>query len=175
MVRHRDIGALLFMICNDICDVDMRNAVAIGNDDIFFIAMIEEARDPLERFQTIGIGCIGLIRIGRQQDDAAVLSREVPVLAAAEVVDQRLIIVFGDDADCRDPRIDHVGEREIDEAITSAVRDGRHRPVAGELRNVFIMYIGKNNSNCRMCHLFTPPYSPYPRSDRRQPLRRCRS
>ena len=60
------------------------------------------------------------------------------------MIEQGLIIVLCDNAHRCDPCIHHVGEREVDETISSAERNGRHRPVTGELRDIFIMNIGKN-------------------------------
>ena len=61
----------------------MRDAVAVGDDDIILVPVIEEARDSLERFETVAVRCIRFIGIGRQQDDTAVFARKIPVFAAA--------------------------------------------------------------------------------------------
>ena len=157
MIDHRDVGILFLVIGKDRGVIDTGDAVAIRDDNIVLVSVIQKTRNALERLETVRIRDVRFIGIRRKKNDTAVLTCEIPILTASEMIEKGLIVVLRDDADRRNSRIHHIGKREIDQTITSAVRDGRHRSVTGELRNVFIMYVGKNNSHCGICHC---DYSP---------------
>ena len=60
------------------------------------------------------------------------------------MVHKRLIIIFGNNADVGYAGVDHVGQNEVDKAISAAERHGSHGALLRQLRYVFIVDIGKD-------------------------------
>ena len=62
-----------------------------------------------------------------EQLDTAVVPVEVPRPAEADVIVQRARVVLGQDDDVGDVRVDAVRQREVDDPVLAAERDGRLR------------------------------------------------
>ena len=104
------------MIPHQVGKVNVHNDITIGQNDIFFVRFFQIC---LAGEQRVDLGAVagGLgagVGEGGEDFQAAVLAVEVPVLAGADVVDQRPVVLFGEDADVVDPRFDQRGEDKVD-------------------------------------------------------------
>ena len=101
-------------------DLRLRNIAHVGND----------------RVERLGRACIVAARIDaerRQQVQPAAAARQIPRLAAAEVVEQGLIVPLHDDADAVHARVRERRERKVDQPVAPAKRQRCVRAVARQV------------------------------------------
>ncbi len=79
--------------------------------------------------------------------DAAVVAVEVPRPAEADVVVERAGVVLGEDDDVVDVRVHAVREREVDDPVLAAERDGRLGPDRREDRQALTFATGQDDGH----------------------------
>ena len=83
---------------------------------------------------------------GGQQAQAAVHAAQVPVLAGAQVVQQALVVALDGHAHVGHAGVDHAAEDKVDDAVAPRKGDGGGDPVQGQLPQVVVLLIGKDDS-----------------------------
>ena len=123
------------MIPHQVGKVNVHYDITIGQNDIFFVRFIQICLAGEQRIDLRPVaGGLGAgVGEGGEDFQAAVLAVEIPVLAGADVVDQRTVVLFGEDADVVDPRLNQRGEDKVNEAVTAGERDGRQGAVGRQL------------------------------------------
>ena len=101
-------------------DLRLRNIAHIGDDRV-------------ERLGRAGIVAARVHTERRQQVQPAAAARQVPRLAAAEVVEQGLIVPLHDDADAVHARVRERRERKVDQPVAPAKRQRCVRAVARQV------------------------------------------
>ena len=143
----RDVAAGADMLFHNEAEVDRAEHRRIREDDIVRVAALEHRHGRLQGLELAVVGP-GVARgIGRQEAHA-VAELEVPFLAVAEVIHQRLIVILCDDADALDAGVCHVGEHEVHLAVAAPERDGGRGAHRGQLAHVIVVDIGKNDAHC---------------------------
>ena len=130
LVGNGDVGFLRGVELEQVVEVEVVDRVGVGDDDIFVAGMTEEVHvgvDGLDPVLIVRYGSRGRV-IGREDVEAFPFSREVPGFAGTDMVHQGLVVFFGDDTDFGDTGVDHVGQREVDEAVTASEGNGCEGP-----------------------------------------------
>ena len=146
----------------------------VSSDELVVVHVVDKARGAHDH--VLGVGALeeGLVgdhvahqeasaRTGGakggagQHEEAALLAGEAPVLAGAHVVGERTVVERHHDTDRGDLGVDHVGQREVDQAVTAEVRKRRHRAALSEGARVFGGVISGNVAN-RFCHGYSSSF-----------------
>lgn len=98
---------------DDLSEIDAAYRVGVGEDHIIGIFLLKEGERGAELLDFPAIAPGISRRKGRNEHKSAALAVEIPVLTGAEMVYQRLIVVFRDDPDVVYSGVDHVGEDKI--------------------------------------------------------------
>ena len=101
-------------------DLRLRNGAHIGDDRV-------------ERLRRAGIVAVRVHTERRQQMQTPAAARQVPRLAAAEMVEQGLIVPLHDDADAVHARVGERRERKVDQPVAPAERQGCIRAPARQI------------------------------------------
>ena len=123
--------------------------VAVGQDDVLLPDLVQvrpHARERLHLAAEFLHAELARVGKGRQQLETAVLARHVPRLAAADVVEQALIVAVQHNADVCDARARHVGEHEVDHAVAPAERHRAGHARFGQLAKAGSLFIGKDDA-----------------------------
>ncbi len=83
---------------------------------------------------------------GGQKAQSAGGTRHVPILAAAEMIEKRLVVALHDDADIPHARVCHRGKRIVNEAVARAEGEGRACAVRDELAQCGIGVVSVDNA-----------------------------
>ena len=104
--------------------VKLVNRVAVRDDNEVLLALFEESRRTLEGFEPVLVENFAFVAVRRKQNEAALLSREIPLLAGAEMVHQRLIVILGYNAHGGNAGVDHVGKSKVNQTVSAAIGNG---------------------------------------------------
>ena len=148
--QHGDVAAAGDVILQGGAIVDVAHHVGVGQQDIGGGGdglQIVQGVAQLVQFApaAAGIGVLG--GEGGQQLEAAVLAVQVPLLAVAQVVHQGVVVLLDQHAHVEDAGVDHIGQREVHQAVTSAEGDGGHVPVLSEGVQRVGVQIRKDNTS----------------------------
>ena len=126
--EDRDVraGGLVGLV--DLVEVDVEDEVGRGEDHGVGVAALEERLvvDEVAQ-QEAGARAGGAERGAGEDEQAAVLAVEVPVLAGAHVVDDGAVVVRHDHTHGADAAVHEVGQGKVNETIAAEVRQRRHR------------------------------------------------
>ena len=81
-----------------------------------------------------------------QDAQTAGFAVEIPGLAAADMVEQGLVIALHDNADVADAGIDHGGEGQVDQAVPAAEGQGSRGAMGNQITQGGVGAIGEDNS-----------------------------
>ena len=129
-VNHGDSGTTGCMGINDLVEIDVEHHVASAHNDIGLVGTLEEhlvGNDVAK--QEAHATARRTIRVAGNQEQATLLAVEHPVFTGADVVDKRTVVSRHHDANGLDAGVHHIGERKIDEAITSNKRQRCKRTI----------------------------------------------
>ena len=103
------------------------------DDDILGIIAVNEGQVLIDGVggALVPVRAAGLL-VGRQDMYAAVQTVQVPRLAVADILIQDKRLILGQNTDGINVGVDTVGEREIDDTIFSAKRNGRLGELLGQ-------------------------------------------
>ena len=143
---HRVAAAHMLFHQRD--EIDVGAQIAEHQHDVLLGNVADVLAHGVESFHRAGV--VALVVLGqterRQDAQAAGLAVEIPGLAAADVVEQGLIIALHDDADVADAGIDHGGEGQVDQAVAAAEGQRSRRAVGDEITQSGVGAIGEDNS-----------------------------
>ena len=125
-----DITAGSNMLFEDRCKIDCAEDSCIGQHDILSVAAAENRHGGLKRLKLTAV-CPGMTGGIRGQKPDALAQFEIPLLAVAEMIHQRLIIIFCDNADVADLGVCHIGQGKVNLTIAAAERDRGRSPLTG--------------------------------------------
>ena len=127
---HGHVGAGLLVSGVDLVQVNVVDEVCRGQDDrIGSAAGKEDLVMHKVTQQEAGAGARSAKGASGQDEEAAVLAVQVPVLAGTHMVQQGLIALVDDQAHVADARVDIAGEHEVDQAVPTA--EGQRAGIAG--------------------------------------------
>ena len=139
--------------------IDIADNVAVGQHDIILFGSAYERKHSDKRLHT---GTVQRRARGSERRDirrkylyTAASAGKIPVLAGAEMIHKRLIVIMGYNPHMPYPAVYHIGKGEIYKAVAAAERHRSHCAHAGKIRYVFIVYVGEDYSYYR--HLALPP------------------
>ena len=142
---HGQVRARLDMAVDHVVERDVCDDVAVRDHNVFGLVLLQEVDRARERVDLAAVfagderGSLFGVGIRRQQGDARVLTGKVPVLRVADVVDQRLVFVLHQHAHAVDTGVYHVGEHEVNDAVTAAPLDCADRAVLGDLAKIVVI------------------------------------
>ena len=149
---HGEVGARLLVTLDNLVERNVRNDVAVRDDNVIRLVLLEEVNRTGQRIDLAAVLAgherRSLLRVGirRQDGDARVLAGQVPVLRVADMVDEGLVLVLHQDTDAVDAGVYHVGQHEVHDAVASAPLNRSHRAVLGQLAQIVIVIKCNNNA-----------------------------
>ena len=131
----RDLRAGLRMLVHGGGEVDVCAYAAEQERDMLLRNVTHIGGDGVERLDGAGVVAAVIFRQAerRQHTQPAVAAAHVPVLAAADMVEQGLVVALHDDADVAYTGVHHGGEGKVDKTVASAERKGRRGAAADKL------------------------------------------
>ena len=87
----------------------------------------------------VPLGDLAALDVWLEELHAAAVAVEVPRAPESDVVVERARVVLGQDHDIVDVGVDAVREREVDDPVLTAERNGRLRTLLGEDREAFAL------------------------------------
>ena len=129
----RDAAAARLMLRDGGGEVEIAHDVRRHEHDLLLRNGAHIGDDRVERLRRAGIVAAGVGAERRQQMQAPAAARQVPRLAAAEMVEQGLIVPLHDDADAVHARVGQRRERKVDQPVAPAKRQGRIRAPARQV------------------------------------------
>ena len=133
-----DLCAGLLVGLDYVCKVYVECVVRIHENYVVLLELVDVLLHALECFEVRGeklsggSNVCGLER--RYHSDTAFSSREVPVLTATDMLNERTVAVICYDVDVRDVCVYHVGEAEVNESVSASKRYSRNGSVCGQSR-----------------------------------------
>ena len=114
------------MRAHERAEVEVHGKVAVDKVDVVLLDIADVALHGEQRVYGADIPAhAALAAEGRQKAQAAALAAHVPLLAAADVVQQRLVVLLHDDADVVHARVLQRGERKVYEPVPPRKWQGR--------------------------------------------------
>ena len=143
-------------------EVDVHNHVAIAEHDVVGAAAVDKVGRAHQCFKSalVELACGVVLVSGNvwgQELDAARTACQIPVLARADVVHQRLVIVVRNDTNGCDVGVDHVGKRKIDQAVAATKGDACRGAATRHFGKALLLLVRKNQTCNSHCSL--PPFS----------------
>ena len=145
-VNAGDVCALLLVELDYRLEINVRNNIAVGHDNILRAGFMNEFRSACESLKPASVNAVVASAVGREDMQTAGLSCEIPLTAHSEVIHQGVVLSLSDYAHLSDSRIYHAGKREINKAVSGAEGNARHSSCLGQLGKVLFMHISKNKS-----------------------------
>ena len=136
--------------------------------------MVDKGDNAAERLQPSAVDARRGMAKGGEQRKAAALAAEIPLASGTQMVNERLIVAFGNNPDIRNTGIDHIGEHKVNQPVTSPKRYAAHSARLGDFGEHMVMHIGKDNSQCLFTNQLNPSFlklkGRFPVSGRRKGL-----
>ena len=129
---------------DDLSEINAAYRVGVGEDHIIGIFLLKEGECGAELLDFPAIAPGISRRKGRNEHKSAALAVEIPVLTGAEMVYQRLIVVFRDDPDVVYSGVDHVGEDKIYLTVSPGEGERRDSAVPCQVIKPVVVYSRKN-------------------------------
>ena len=160
LVSDGDVRFLFGVEVEHILEIEIVDRVGVGDDDILVAGFPQEVEVAVQGVEpVVPAGCDrrrGVVR--RQEVQTFTFAGKVPGFAGTDVVHQGLIVLFRDDADFGDARVDHIGQGEVDETIAASEGDGGHRPHGREFPDGGIVGLRMDDTKHIICsHSSCPP------------------
>ena len=138
--------------------VEVHGQAAADEVDIVLLDVPYVALDGEQRVDDADIVPLAraLAAEGRQKAQSAALAAHVPLLAAADVVEQRLVVLLHDDAHVAHAGVLQRGERKVYEPIASRKGQRRRGAARDQLVEPGLSAVRKNQS-VKIDHQSPPP------------------
>ena len=158
---------------DDLVELEVEDDVRAHHDHIGLLGAGEELLVGDDVAQQEATAALGPAEGGAgNREEAALLAVEHPLLAVAHMVDDGAVVTGHHEADGLDAGVRHVGEREVDQAVTPDERDGRDGARVEQHARGLARVVGSDVADGLMVdHRIIPPS----RSPRRFQRRRCPS
>ena len=120
---------------NNIGNVDSKNGVGIGKDNVLLLDLIDVLLHSLKSLHmsgehsTVG-GMRGLER--RNKGDTTLTSCKIPVLTATKMLEERTVLVVRYNVNVGNISVYHIGKRKVNQSVTACERNSRNRSVTGQ-------------------------------------------
>ena len=153
LVDDCDVGAGGVVLVKQVVKVNVVDCVGVGHDDIFLSCVVQKVQVAHEGVNTAvpGAGaCQGVVIRGKKEHSLS-LAGQVPWLSGTHMVHEGLIVVLGDNSHAGHSRVDHAGEREVNETVTAAKRNRCHGADAGQLDDVGVIHLRMDYSEYIIC------------------------
>ena len=139
-------------------EVQVHGEAAADEVDVVLLDVPYVALDGEQRVDDADIVAAAgaLAAEGREQAQSAALAAHVPLLAAADVVQQRLVILLHDDAHVVHAGVLQRGEREVYEPVAPRKGQGRRGAARNQLVESGLSAVRKNQS-VKIDHQSPPP------------------
>ena len=138
------------MFFYDVVQVDIADDVAVGQNNVFFLAFIYEGCDVFQRFEACCVEEVFCVCKGcyvrREYLYAAGTTCKIPVDTGAKVIHKGLIVIMRYYSDVLDAAVHHIRKGEIYQAVSASERYACHGSEPCQLGDAFIVDVRENNS-----------------------------
>ena len=121
--------------------------------------MLYKAECTVESLYPAPVEHAALIAERRKYIKAALLTCKVPLSCRPKVVKKRLIIRFCDNTNSSYTAVNHIGKREVDQAVSAAEEYRTHCSVLCHFAHCHIVHISKNKTK-DITHIYVHSNSP---------------
>ncbi|MPN16505.1 hypothetical protein SDC9_163849 [bioreactor metagenome] len=127
VIEHGDVRARLHMPRDHLVKRHIKDGMAAGEDDILLRAATHIPQAGADSVHAPAIEPrVSLGHERRQQEEAFTLSVQVPFLAGAEMIHQRMIVFLRNEANAGDAGVDQIRKDKVDAAISAAKGNRGH-------------------------------------------------
>ena len=147
-VHHGDVRAGVDVLADHRLEGGVHDVIAVGQNGVLLLGAAQIVEVRAQRLHHAGVlAAVFPGQEGRQDEQAVVAGVQIPLLAGAEMIHQRVIVLLGDDAHVAHAGIDQIGQREVDDAIAARHGDGRHGALTGQLAQRQVVLGGVDNAH----------------------------
>ena len=143
-----DRSAGLAVLLHGLGQVDVGAHVAQHQHKVLGVDVLDVGADRDQSFH--GAGVVAAVVLGQteggQHSQTAGTARHIPGFAAAQVVEQGLVVALHNDAHIDDAGVAHGGEGEVDDSVSAAEGQGRGGAHADELTQSRVSVVSENKT-----------------------------
>ncbi|MNC18773.1 hypothetical protein D3C75_666900 [compost metagenome] len=136
LVDHGNIRPGQPVVLVDLCQVDIADHMAAGNQHIILGAAVEVIPVGVEVVQVALHNLADLIHSRRQDEQTAPLAVQIPLLAGAQVIHQRAVFGMGKNRHIDDAGIHHAGHDKIDQTVARSEGNRGQGALVGQLLQI---------------------------------------
>ena len=140
-VNGSNISACSDVLVNNLGEVDVCNNITVGKHYIVSVGIVDEIEHAVESFESASVDTALNVAERREKVKTADFSCHIPVTAAAEVVEQGLVVGLCNNTNFVNSAVYHIGKREVDKTVTSAEKHGAHSSFLSKIRNCAVVHI----------------------------------
>ena len=144
--NHCYIASGCHMLIQHKTEINGAQHRGIGQNNVVGVTSLQNRKRCLQCLKLAAVSP-GMASSIRRQETHAVAKRKIPLLTAAEVVHQRLIVVFCNNADVTDAGVCHIRQNKVNLAVAAAERDGSGSPFFGQLTHIVVVNIRENDAH----------------------------
>ena len=138
------------MSINHSTQVDVAENCGVGHNNQFILfAVLQEGHGVVQGLQLTAVGTHSSLCEGSQELQTALFQFQAPLLTVADVVQQGLIVLTGDDADVLDAGTGQVGQSKVHLTVTATEGNAGHGTLIGQLTHGSV--VGKDNTHYVHC------------------------
>ena len=155
-VHYGDLRARFDVLTDHIIIGGIINGMAACHNNVLLARTAHIAEHGADGVDSASVHAGIILGNERRKDEKAVtLSVQIPFLAAAEMIHERMIISLCNQADIRNPRIHQIREQEVDCAVSAAEGNGSDRAREGQFAEHRICFACIDKTECIICHELT--------------------
>ena len=117
-IDHGDIGLRFFMEVENVLEVDVVNVGSVGEENELLAGKFGEVEVGIDVFK-VALARVVIGQSSGEISETVTTTSEIPIFTGADMVKNGTREIGQEQADGRNGGIDHIGESEIDEAITA--------------------------------------------------------
>ena len=143
-------------------EIKVAGDIRVGHHHVLLLLCPKESEDGHKALHSSVVYLDSLLRIGRENVQAAVLAGQVPLTSGSQMIHQRMVVLAHNDGNVADAAVHHAGQHKVDHAVTAGKGDGSHQALAYQFRHQRIMTVWENNTQSfyvRIYHCSSPPFT----------------
>ena len=156
-IHQRHVRAGANVLLNHRLKRRVHDVIAAGQNHVFLLRTAQIVEIAAQRLDHAGVFAAVIAGQKWRKDKQTVVARvQIPFLAGAEMIHQRMIVPLRDHANIAHAGINQIRKRKIDNAITTGDGKGGDRAICSQLAELEIVLRGVNDAHY-VTHALQPP------------------
>ena len=153
VIHDRDVCPRTHMPVKHLMEGGVKDRVAAAQNDVLLRAAPHIPKAGAECVHRAAVQpCAVLREKGRQDEQTLALSVQIPFLACAEMIHERMVVLLRDESDACHSRMHKVGKDEVHTAVSAAEGQRRDRARQGQVAHFRIVFTGVDETKGAVDH-----------------------